>query len=968
MRGRLTPSVDRINSDGTHSSRRGARQLRALEITEAAVLADISVGLCLVGRFVPVGGVLVAFAVTPFACVAARHRFRAIVAAGMAAAVVALLAGGTDLAINALICATLGAVVGIAQRRRWRLSKTLLVAATTIWPVASAITIGLLAVLASLRELALMQVRNAWRGVAHILERLQLAGIAHAGDTAVNWLIEHWWISVLVALFIVIESGVAVAYTIAQPIVRALDRSAPLREPRFVDDRRPADPVPAQLVDVTLTYPDLARPALDHVTVEVPQGSLVTVVGPNGSGKSTFGRVLAGLEPTSGSVERPGSSGLGTRHGTAMVFQRPEAQVLGMRVRDDLMWADPNLSDAAMADVLGRVGLSGMEHRDTATLSGGQLQRLAIAAALVREPRLIVSDESTAMVDREGRAEMMALYRGLAAGERTVVHITHDPDEASMGDVTVALDGGRVSNVVAATVPGAAPPHAHAAARSAATSAPEPGRHGNGRRHGCPIDLVAAGHVYDSGSPWAHRALHPTDLHIEPGEMVVVQGPNGSGKTTLAWIIAGLVAPSEGEAFIAGEPARDSGHAGLSFQHARLQLQRTFVREELMDAAAVGMADADSALTSVGLDPARYGARRVDTLSGGEMRRVAIAGLLLQRRDVIILDEPFAGLDRDATEALTAMLVELRSRGVTIVMVTHDYDDRALVADRHIVLEEGRIVSDSAPADAVAPVGTSELRRPRRSAGIHLFRVLPDEGPLHRVAAATKLVALVALGATLAVSPEWRTIAAVAGVIAVGLVGGRVPLNARPRLPRWFVAALLIGLALNFIAGGPPNVHVLGFTIGCGAAIDWLRATSIAALLLVAALLVSWTTPFADVPPALRTLTRPIRWLRVPVDEWLVTTAIGLRCLPLMTDEVRTLLAARQLRSEPPIRRPRSALGMGARLLVAITIVAVRRAADFADALIARGAVSVPAGRVRLRRNDVIVAACLAAAITVAFV
>jgi energy-coupling factor transport system ATP-binding protein len=947
----------------TVTAERGAtRRLSALEITEAAILADISVGLCLLGQFVPAGGVLVAWSVTPYAAVAARHRMRALLAAAATGAVVGLLAGGTGLAVNAVVCATLGALVGIGQRRGWTMARTLSVGAAVLWPAASAIAIGALAVLTSTRNLALAQVRNSWRGVANILRRFQLETIAHTGDTIVSWLITHWWLTVIVVLLIAIEGALAVTCAIAKPVVRALAHAAPLRPSHYVHDTRPASPVPVGLDDVSLRYDGAATPALDHLSIDVPEGRLVTVVGPNGSGKSTFGRVLAGLVPTAGRVDRAGAPGLGEPGGTAMIFQRPEAQVLGMRVRDDVAWSAPDSSAAAIDAALARVGLAGFDDRDTSTLSGGQLQRLAVASALAREPRLIVSDESTAMVDHEGRAELMALYRALATGTTTVVHITHDDEEAARGDVTITLDAGhvRAASEPVRTVPSTT----HRGGDRDLASYADLGR--AAPRGRASVDLVGVGHVYDAGTPWAHRALHPLDLHIDPGTTVVIEGPNGCGKSTLAWIMAGLLVPSEGIAAVAGTNARSSAHAGLSFQHARLQLQHAHVREEITDAAAVSMAEADAALVAVGLDPAVFAARRIDSLSGGEQRRVAIACLLAQRRDLVVLDEPYAGLDTSGAEALTDVLAGLRRSGVTIVLVTHDHEGTEAIADRSIRLDSGRVVRDTAlPPPAPQPIDPGE--RPPRAPGIHLFRVLPKAGPLHRVSAATKIAALVGIGVTLAISPEWRTIGAIAGALVVAMVVGRIPLGARPRLPRWFLIALLVGLGINFIAGGPPNVHVLGNTIGCGAALDWLRATSIAGILIVSALLVSWTTPFADVPGALAVLTRPAAWLRLPVDEWVTTATIGLRSLPLMMDEVRTLLAARRLRTPPRVNRPRSLLARGAYLLITIEIVGVRRAHDFADALTARGRLTVNAARARPGIRDLCLVVVFAIALVVAF-
>ena len=179
--------------------------------------------------------------------------------------------------------------------------------------------------------------------------------------------------------------------------IRAVDRL------QLAGDEDPVGPLPARLRDVRYRYPGAASDALRGVSLDLAAGELVALLGDNGSGKSTLARILAGRPPTSGEISRPGSAGLGRAGGTAMVMQHPETQILGVRVADDVVWG---LHDAAGVDVAGlleTVGLSGMDERETSTLSGGELQRLAVAAALARRPRLLISDESTAMVDAEGR-------------------------------------------------------------------------------------------------------------------------------------------------------------------------------------------------------------------------------------------------------------------------------------------------------------------------------------------------------------------------------------------------------------------------------------------------------------------------------------------------------------------------------------------------------------------------------------
>src|SRR6185437_11710757 len=146
--------------------------------------------------------------------------------------------------------------------------------------------------------------------------------------------------------------------------------------------------------------------------------------------------------------------------------------------------------------------------------------------------------------------------------------------------------------------------------------------------------------VYSRKTPWANRALTDVDLTIRTGEAIVVVGHNGSGKSTLAWILSGLLTPSEGSARLDDKPIFDQvGRVGLSFQHSRLQLLRPTVLDEVRSAGGVDDTGARDALTAVGLDPFRFANRRVDELSGGQMRRVVIAGVLASQPRAIILDE-----------------------------------------------------------------------------------------------------------------------------------------------------------------------------------------------------------------------------------------------------------------------------------------------------------------------------------------
>jgi energy-coupling factor transport system ATP-binding protein len=209
------------------------------------------------------------------------------------------------------------------------------------------------------------------------------------------------------------------------------------------------------------------------------------------------------------------------------------------------------------------------------------------------------------------------------------------------------------------------------------------------------VRLAGVSHVYSPDTPWAQTALQDVDLTIGRGESLLVLGHNGSGKSTLAWIIAGLTVPSHGQATLDGIPIREAaGQVSLSFQHPRLQLLRATVGTDIVSASGRPDSEVGAALEAVGLDPG-LADRRVDQLSGGQLRRVALAGLLAGRPKVLVLDEPFAGLDIAARRSLIAVLCRLRDeRGLTLVLVSHDVEGADELVDRAVVLQQGRIVAD----------------------------------------------------------------------------------------------------------------------------------------------------------------------------------------------------------------------------------------------------------------------------------
>ncbi|AIG65983.1 energy-coupling factor ABC transporter ATP-binding protein [Weissella tructae] len=214
--------------------------------------------------------------------------------------------------------------------------------------------------------------------------------------------------------------------------------------------------------DISFTYQNADQPALEHINLTIQQGEWVAIIGRNGSGKSTFAKLLNYLlVPTEGTIKIDGvlvdADNVWTiRDLVGMVFQNPDNQFVGATVEDDVAFGleNRNMPREEMlprvASVLDRVHMSEFADREPARLSGGQKQRVAIASVLAVEPKILILDEATAMLDPQGRTEMIALVRELKAAmgdELTVLSITHDIDEASHADKVVVLSDGQIREI-----------------------------------------------------------------------------------------------------------------------------------------------------------------------------------------------------------------------------------------------------------------------------------------------------------------------------------------------------------------------------------------------------------------------------------------------------------------------------------------------------------------------------------------
>ena len=721
------------------SHARDARRLTPVEVATAGALSGLAVTFGLIAAVTPVFQLLfqVATAV-PLAMASLKLRPRASVATFASTVLLAIAVGGFATAGRSFQAALIGLVIGHLHKKRASWAAVCAVAAGlgVIWGVGTGLAFW---ILADLRTLGLESIRKSLDGLLTLIAHIpHTGGLVEAGHQLGQWFVDWWWVWIPITRFVGVAFLVLAARWLLGAILRRITLdpgwdpllNAPTAGADSDDEATASSPLPLTLTDAAFTYPGADHPALSGVTLTLERPEYTVVVGHNGSGKSTLALLLAGATPGAGT--RTGGGMLGAAGGTALVGQRSELLVLGQNVAEDVTWGMSERDVAALDldALLERVGLAGLADADPRSLSGGQLQRLALAGALARSPRLLISDESTAMIDRDGRADMLDLLASLPDTGIAVVHITHDPAEAARADRVITVDGGRVlsdvrgSSSIDEAVAGNARPvtpeeESRGVTRDAsktreATTASS-AKEGGERAWGTPTltntehlwaDRVA--HTYDFGTPWEKPVLRDVSLILEPGQAMLITGDNGSGKTTLSRILTGLLIPTWGNVTLGGTPMeRRVGDVALSMQFARLQLQRPSVRTDILAAAghgpligsgvgrrknALSREEGDRiverAMSLVGLDPA-LASRGIDDLSGGQMRRVALAGLLASDPRVLILDEPMAGLDAASRELLISVLDERRRAGLSVLVISHDLEGMDDLCDTHRHLREG---------------------------------------------------------------------------------------------------------------------------------------------------------------------------------------------------------------------------------------------------------------------------------------
>ena len=516
--------------------------------------------------------------------------------------------------------------------------------------------------------------------------------------------------------------------------------------------------------------------AIDEINLEIQSGQFIAILGHNGSGKSTLAKHMnAILTPTGGTMWVDGKDTSKEEHiwdvrqSAGMVFQNPDNQIIGTVVEEDVGFGPENLgvpTDEIWERVeqsLRAVGMIEYRHHSPNKLSGGQKQRVAIAGVVAMRPKCIVLDEPTAMLDPNGRKEVLRAVEELRKKEKvTVILITHYMEEVLGADRVIVMDKGHVvmdgtvreifrkvellkkyrldvpqvtllayelkkkgyaipdgiltveELITALERCGAKTKESAKTTLDKSTAGKPQDMHEQALDKTPILKLEQINYVYSPETAYEKKALKSIDLDIYEGEFIGVIGHTGSGKSTMIQHLNGLIKATSGALYYKGENIYAEkynmrelrNNVGLVFQYPEHQLFEIDVLSDVcFGPKNQGLTEEEckkralEALALVGL-PEKYYDRSPFDLSGGQKRRAAIAGVLAMKPKVLVLDEPTAGLDPKGRDEILDQIAYLqKEENLTVILVSHSMEDIAKYVDRIVVMNKGNKMYDGTPKE-----------------------------------------------------------------------------------------------------------------------------------------------------------------------------------------------------------------------------------------------------------------------------
>jgi energy-coupling factor transporter ATP-binding protein EcfA2 len=448
-----------------------------------------------------------------------------------------------------------------------------------------------------------------------------------------------------------------------------------------------------EMIRFSYTYPEAPGPSVYDASLSMNEGECVCVTGPSGCGKTTLLMAVQGLLKTGQATGTVRLRKNGWNIDVGMDFQNAETQILCNTVEDEVAFGPENLgsfSGEGVQDALRAVGMKGFEKRNVEQLSAGQKHRLTIASVISMEPGLLLLDEPTSQLDSEGKEKLLGVLKKLKERGHALLITDHNLYPFRfIADRFIFMESGHILR------------ETHDVNTSLLSGLSKSVDEKTTFEVDGPL-AIAVENLHLSGINGT-KLFKGVSMRIHQGELVHLFGQNGAGKSTLLKSIAGLVTPDSGSIQVAGiktpRPDRLLGKVGFLFQNPQRQIFEDTVYEEVaFSLKRMGISEEEihrrvvEALTLC--DVSGLSGRSPLTLSFGEQHRVAFASVIAPVPKVLLLDEPFAGLDLAQRHRILYILSEVRQRyGTTVLIASHDLLPDPCWADRVLKLQEGKIAS-----------------------------------------------------------------------------------------------------------------------------------------------------------------------------------------------------------------------------------------------------------------------------------
>lgn len=702
------------------------------------------------------------------------------------------------------------------------------------------------------------------------------------------------------------------------------------------------------------SYENAPEPAVQDVSFELDSGSYTVIAGVNGSGKSTTARIIAGLlQPSAGTVEI--ADGLRT----GFVFQSPKDQLIcGVVARDTAFGPQcQSLPDSEIElrtiESLKSTGILDYAMHKSMFLSLGQTQKAALSGILAINPDILILDESVSMLDPKSREEIFTFLDMLHKKKRTILHITHDSDAISRAKDIIVMNGGKIiwkgnSSSFFADKTGSV-------YRSVFGTPLENRSCFQNKTQNRPAQEILLKAENISFSYGTHAVLKNISFSLKRGTLTALTGASGSGKTTLLEILAGLKKQDSGTVRSAGKPL-------LCQQNSDAALFEVFAADDVAfgprNSGIKGkelLECVKTAMNRVNLPFEEFASKQTNCLSGGQKRRLSVAGIIAMKGDILLFDEPSAGLDGAAKYTVMHLLRSLAESGKTVLFTTHHYDE-AQFADTSITLEKaGLIAPDFSPEEENKADGQKTvLTEQKPSAGIfspeYFSKMLDslsenqaEQKRLQKLPAVIKYILFIAL---FAVSVAVQPVSLCAALLPVTILYALCSCCPAKKLFRSLIKILpfLLFFCILQMIFAPASANDTVFLpykyffVTAGKLWQCLKIILHTECALCCICAFSSSATENDILKGFSDLLAPLRLLKIPVKYPVILMEIIFRFIPLLLDEAISIIKIQLVRGG--LKDEKGFFGKIRAiipLIVPLIIQTVRRAEILADAMTVRG-------------------------------